>query len=156
MIYTSERILEQIQALVTQVETDRHDQVIDDLTQQLAHLPIPATPTLSITECHVIHYIGSHPLTNAITLATNLNITRGGISKITSRLQKKELIQSHQLEGNKKEVFYRLTPLGKTVYSLHQDLHQAKLSTLRNILHTYTTEEQQTISRFLTDLSHHL
>lgn len=156
MSHTAELILEQIQSLITHLETTHHDQLTDDLMQQLAQLSLSAPLSLSVTECHVINYIGGHSLTNAVTLATNLNITRGGISKITARLQKKGLIQSHQLEGNKKEIFYRLTHLGKTVYSIHYNLHQAKLTALRNLLHSYTVEEQHTLSRFLADLSHHL
>ncbi len=44
---------------------------------------------ISISDVHVLAYIGEHQNTNAISIANALGITRSGISKITARLLKK-------------------------------------------------------------------
>ena len=152
MNMNEEHITDLIQKLVEQIENNQHEHIIQELDLQLEQSGIVNVPTLSILECHVIAYIGDNNVTNAISVANNLNITRGGISKIMSRLIKKGLMEASQLAGNKREVFYRLTSLGKKVYCIHDTLHKKHNVMLKSMVNLYSKEEKLTIERFLNDL----
>ena len=62
--------------------------------------------TVSLAECHVLDYIARHDKTNAISIAAASGITRGGISKITARLEQKGLLTVTAAPDNKKMLSY--------------------------------------------------
>jgi DNA-binding MarR family transcriptional regulator len=149
-------IVSQIQKLVDHIQEDNHQHIINEIQIQLEKSAIPSVPPLSVLECHVIAGIGDAHITNAITIAKKLGITRGGISKIAVRLNNKGLIEANQMEGNKREIFYRLTSLGKTVYDIHSLLHKQTYDNLVNMLNKYSMEEQRVISQFLGELINYI
>lgn len=108
---------------------------------------------ITLTECHVIDCIERNPLINAIGISQKMNITKGGISKIAAKLLKKKLINTYRLEGNKKEVFYSLTPRGKEVFLIHEQLHKKAYEKIGLLLDHYTAPELKRISDFLSELS---
>jgi DNA-binding MarR family transcriptional regulator len=145
-------IVNQIQKLVDHIQDDSHQHIINEIQTELEKASMPSVPQLSVLEYHVIANIGDAQITNAITIAKKLGITRGGISKIAVRLTNKGLIEANQMEGNKREVFYRLTSLGKAVYDIHSLLHKQTYDNLVNMLNKYSMEEQKVISQFLSEL----
>ena len=76
------------------------------------------------SEIHCIAYIGGDEDSNVTKLAESFNMTRGAISKLTKKLEKKGLIESYQKPDNKKEVYFRLTEQGNPIYSIHEDMHR--------------------------------
>lgn len=76
------------------------------------------------SEVHCIEYIGSHVDSNVTKLAENFYMTRGAISKVTKKLIEKGIIESYQKLENKKEIYFRLTDQGKSVYKIHEELHK--------------------------------
>ena len=108
---------------------------------------------ITIVECHVIDCIERNPLINAVGISQKMNVTKGGISKITAKLLKKGLIQIYRMEGNKKEIFYSLTPLGKEVFIVHEQLHTALHQRFDLLLGRYSDAELNIISTFLKDFS---
>lgn len=107
---------------------------------------------LSLAEYHVIDCIERNDRLNTTTIAKKLNITKGGISKITAKLIKKDLIQAHRLENNQKEIYYSLKPLGFKAFQLHDVLHRKAREDFGAILNGYNNEELNVISRFSDDL----
>lgn len=65
------------------------------------------------SETHCIDYIGRLELPNVTKIAEHMGMTRGAISKMTKKLLAKGLIEKYTLESNKKEVYFKLTDLGK-------------------------------------------
>ena len=57
-------------------------------------------------------------------LAERLSITQGGVTQTAAKLIKKELVEKFHKDGNQKEVFYRLTDMGKTAYYTHEKIHE--------------------------------
>jgi DNA-binding MarR family transcriptional regulator len=55
-----------------------------------------------------------HP--NVIKNSEQMDLTRAGISKINKRLLSKGLIESYQEPDNNKEIYFRLTESGQSVY----------------------------------------
>lgn len=62
----------------------------------------------SLTELHVIHCIGEESMRNLTTISEYMSMTRGAVSKICSRLQKKGAIEKIKLADNQKEIFLSL------------------------------------------------
>ncbi len=108
---------------------------------------------ITLTECHVVDCIEKNPFINAIGISQKMSITKGGISKITSKLLKKKLINTYRMEGNKKEIFYSLTPLGKEVFLIHEQLHKKAYDKIAVLLNHYTDSELKRIGDFIGELS---
>jgi DNA-binding MarR family transcriptional regulator len=77
----------------------------------------------SISEVHTINLIGSIQRPNVTKIAEALSMTRGGISKTVKRLIACGVITSYQTETNQKEIYYKLTEKGHTVFEAHCRRH---------------------------------
>ncbi|MDL2281310.1 hypothetical protein LJC10_05605, partial [Selenomonadales bacterium OttesenSCG-928-I06] len=62
---------------------------------------------------------------------------------------KKNLIEAHRLEDNRKEIFYTLTPFGKKIFVLHEKLHAKTQDKLESLCKKYTKKELSAINDFL-------
>ncbi|EGO63382.1 MarR family winged helix-turn-helix transcriptional regulator [Acetonema longum] len=109
--------------------------------------------SISLAECHVIDCIERNEQINATAIAKKLNITKGGISKITAKLIKKDLIELRRLENNQKETYYSLKPLGRKIFQVHKILHEKAAEKFTAILNQYSKEELQLAGRLLSDLT---
>jgi DNA-binding MarR family transcriptional regulator len=107
---------------------------------------------LSLAECHVIDCIERNERINTTAIAKKLNITKGGISKITAKLVKKHMIEARRLANNQKEIYYTLTPLGKKIFRAHEILHEQAESKFTSLFCTYSPEELRFAGKFLDDL----
>lgn len=107
---------------------------------------------LTLSELHVIDCIGNNKLCNTMFISKQLDITKGGISKISSKLLSKELIKATKLENNKKEIYYSLTRLGEDVYKIHKKLHQEEEKEIIKMISKYNKDELNTILKFLDDI----
>ena len=146
-------IIAKIYDLIMRVEEGRHEHIADELQDRLLAMGVENISSLSIMECHVIDYIGNNKVTNAISIARHLKITRGGISKMSQRLIRKGLIDAERIEGNRREIFYHLTPLGEKIYIIHASLHKKVEEALRHIIERYSETEKITINNFLDSLA---
>lgn len=152
MNVSDQSILEQIHNLTGQIEASQHRHISEALQREMEKNGMNQPPALSMLEYHAIAYIGDKDITNAVSIAKHLNITRGGISKINQRLINKGLIERRELEGNKREVFYKLTSSGGNVYKMHQFLHKKAEFSLLEKINKYSRDEKEIIRRFLGDL----
>jgi DNA-binding MarR family transcriptional regulator len=143
-------LISQVEALVNQISAENHEE--ESWHDLLAGSELNKLAKMTLSACHVVDYIGKNRLTNAIGIANHLNITKGGISKITGRLLQQQLIEAHRMEGNRKEIFYSLTPAGKKLFALHEKLHAIAHDRLAALFQAYTAEELATVNRFLTEL----
>lgn len=53
-----------------------------------------------------------------------MNTTKATVSRISTKLLGAGFLHRTQLSDNKKEVYFRLTPAGKKLHSLHKYYHQ--------------------------------
>lgn len=107
---------------------------------------------LTLAECHVIDCIERNALLNTTAIAKRLHITKGGISKITAKLIKKDMIEVQRLANNQKETYYRLTPRGKKVFRIHAILHDQAQAGFIRLFSAYRQEELTFAGQFLDDL----
>ncbi|MCE1252330.1 MAG: MarR family transcriptional regulator [Anaerolineae bacterium] len=108
---------------------------------------------ISLAEVHCIDWIGmtSHP--NVTKISQKMGLTRGAISKISKKLIKKGFIESYQDAENNKEIYFRLTESGQSVYDEHKKIHNEVKQVLLTLLEPYSDNEQAAILRFLTDIN---
>ncbi|MEC0372275.1 MarR family transcriptional regulator [Paenibacillus chibensis] len=108
------------------------------------------------SEVHCVEYIGKNTDPNVTKLAEFFYMTRGAMSKMTKKLIQKGLIESYQKSDNKKEIYYRLTELGKTIFQIHEDLHQEFRERDKAVFDQLTEEQFDSMLRFVEQYSRHL
>lgn len=108
---------------------------------------------LSLRESHVLSEVAKQESTNASSMAEKLRLTRGGLSKILSRLEKKGFLCIQLKEGSKKEHAFSLTDQGKTAVRIHDQLHREMEEKWKELLRTYDAGELRLIERVLRDVA---
>ncbi|MDQ0493771.1 MULTISPECIES: MarR family transcriptional regulator [Paenibacillus] len=107
--------------------------------------------SLNLTDVHVIDCIGRHEPINVTTLADRIELSKGTVSKVSTKLIKAGWIRRAQLNDNKKEIYLRLTPLGKKLFLVHERLHVKVQHQLFEFLSRYSSEELDVLKRMLSD-----
>lgn len=108
------------------------------------------------SETHCIDYIGRLELPNVTKIAENMGMTRGAISKMTKKLLAKGLIEKYTLESNKKEVYFKLTDLGKMLFEEHAKRHKRWEKRDMEFLSHYSTDDVKTVYQFMKEFNHYL
>ncbi|MGO1118329.1 MarR family winged helix-turn-helix transcriptional regulator [Rhodovibrionaceae bacterium A322] len=75
------------------------------------------------SEIHGVQAIGALSGRNMMALADHLQVTKGAVSQLVSKLVKKGLVRKVRREDNAKEVLLELTDLGWTAYHKHEEFH---------------------------------
>jgi len=108
--------------------------------------------SLSLAELHVIDCVERNEAMNTTAIAKKLMITKGGISKITTKLIQKNMIEARRLPNNQKETYFSLTTLGRKIFRIHDVLHQRAAGQFSACFANYSKEELRFADRFLGDL----
>src|SRR6266496_2129734 len=88
---------------------------------------------------------------NGINISKQVRIPKGSVSKATRRLITKKLIKKESLPNNKKEVLFRLTPLGRELFDVHRAFDQQMERGFIRFLQKYDADQLQFIVRVLQD-----
>jgi DNA-binding MarR family transcriptional regulator len=105
--------------------TERFDSAENEEWRWLiAHSPSPLIVEIlrdsTPMTLRVIDAIGRMEPVNGITISEQYRIPKGTVSKITRRLIDQGLISHERLPNNRKELLFRLMPLGRDLYDLHR------------------------------------
>jgi DNA-binding MarR family transcriptional regulator len=103
------------------------------------------------TALRVLNAIGRLEPTNGITISEQFHIPKGTVSKITRRLVAKDLITQESLPKNKKEILFRLTPLGKELFEVHRAFDEQMERGFLSFLQHYNADELRLLTRVLHD-----
>ena len=76
------------------------------------------------SDLNCIDCIGRMNRPTASSISKEMGITRSGISKILRKIVSKGAVESYQLPGNQKKIYYHLTPYGREIYKQHRLRHQ--------------------------------
>lgn len=98
--------------------------IIEDIDTQMQNSQ-GTLKNFTINEMHCIDYIKKAKNPNVTKLSKALNITRGGISRLIKKLINKGAVQIYTNETNRKEIYYKLTSIGKKVFDIHKKMHYA-------------------------------
>lgn len=105
----------------------------------------------TITTLRVLDAIGRLEPVNGITISEQFRIPKGTVSKITRRLLAKHLISTESLPQNKKEILFRLTPLGRELFQVHRAFDDQMERGFIHFLQRYSADELQLLVRVLHD-----
>ncbi|WP_168118953.1 MarR family transcriptional regulator [Paenibacillus sp. HB172176] len=108
------------------------------------------------SEVHCIESIGKNVDSNVTKLAETFYMTRGAISKLTKKLIVRGLIESYQKPDNKKEIYYRLTKQGETVFHIHEELHNEFQERDKAVFEQITESQFDSIISFVDLYNSHL
>ncbi len=106
---------------------------------------------ISITAMKVIDAIGRLEPVNGITISEQFHIPKGTVSKITRRLIAKNLVRAESRPNNKKEILFRLTPLGREISQVNRIFDEQMERGFRRFLQRYTVDELRLLVRILHD-----
>src|SRR5579871_1678362 len=106
---------------------------------------------VSVTAWRVIDAIGRLEPVNGITISTQFRIPKGTVSKVTRRLIAQNLVSTEFLPNNKKEILFRLTPLGREVFEVHRAFDAQMERGIVRFLQRYSADELRLLARILQD-----
>lgn len=108
--------------------------------------------SLNMTELHTIACIGEQEPINLTSIAERINLSKGNTSKIANKLLKAGWVRKAQFNDNKKEVYFRLTPVGKKLFAAHDELHAKEKQRMYEFLEKYNESELEFIKRLFGDM----
>src|SRR5690349_21156206 len=108
-------------------------------------------PDLTVGMLHVLDAIGRLEPVNGITISKQFGIPKGSVSKVTRKLAAKNLIVTETLPNNKKEILFRMTPLGKEIFDVHRAMHIEMEQRMSMFLRRYSTDELHFIATIIRD-----
>nr|WP_283657522.1 MarR family transcriptional regulator [Paenibacillus sp. RC343] len=76
------------------------------------HEHFDGNASLKLTDVHVIDCIGRHEPINVTTLADRIELSKGTVSKVSTKLLKEGWIRRTQLNDNKKRDLFSSNPVG--------------------------------------------
>jgi DNA-binding MarR family transcriptional regulator len=97
----------------------------------------------------VIDAIGRLEPVNGITISAQFHIPKGTVSKVTRRLIASKLVSAESLPNNRKEVLFRLTPLGRELFEVYRAFDEQMERGFIQFLRRYSAEELRLLLRVL-------
>lgn len=103
-------------------------------------------------EIHMIKAIKENEGIHVTGLAEKLGVTKGAVSQIIMKLQKKGMIIKEIDPHNSSRLILRLTPKGEIAHSHHEKIHHEFDNIVNNILKDASDEEKTFLKNFLNSL----
>lgn len=104
------------------------------------------------SEMKLIDAVHQYPHVKVSELSQKLSITKSAVTQLAEKLIERGLIETYQIDGNKKEKYFKLTQLGETARKKRLQYYAAQNASLCAYYCTLSEGEQETISRFLDQL----
>lgn len=111
---------------------------------------------MSTREIHVLEIIYNHPHLNTTELAELAGLQKGTFSKMVRRFEQWGLLERYQTPENRKEVFFRATPLGQKAYDGHYRFHEQTSATTYEYFQHYSAQQQANILEFISHYTQYL
>ncbi len=108
------------------------------------------------SEIHTIEAIGKNHEINITGLAAKMGITKGGISQMINKLDKKRLVNKSRDPLNDKEVRLRLTAKGWSAFAGHEKLHASLYNDMIKYLTPVPIEQVVLLQEVLNKLAFHM
>lgn len=99
------------------------------------------------SEFHLIETAGKNPAENLTSISSRLGVTKGAISQMVKKLEKKGLVKKVRVPGNKKDVMLELTDFGREAFEWHKSLHESMEAGIRKELEGMSSSEMETFLR---------
>jgi DNA-binding MarR family transcriptional regulator len=93
------------------------------------------------SERHMLDKIGDNTGMNVTEFAAAAGVTKGAISQLVTKLEKKGIVRRYKKSTNDKEVFLELTKSGRQVYKRHKEINERTILPLNEELSKHSDEE---------------
>lgn len=100
-------------------------------------------------EIHLIKTIKENEGSSVTALAETMNVTKGAVSQILTRLDKKEMIRKEKDEKNQSRVLLYLSSKGETAYVGHKNMHSSLDDMINGILQSRSEQYRTVLADFL-------
>ena len=104
-------------------------------------------------EIHMLSAIAEHPGIHVGGLADFLGITKGSVSEIIKKLERKALVVKETDDHNLSKLSLRLTEKGEKAHNNHMRYHKMLNSMVEDELANASEHDVQSLSRFLTAIT---
>jgi len=108
------------------------------------------------SEIHCIHLIGKLEQPNVTKISLELAMTKSAISRIAKKLLDNGDIESYQVECNKKEIYYKLTPKGQELFDEHLKIHSSGRKRDKKFFEEFDDNNSHIITEFLSKYNKYL
>ncbi len=93
------------------------------------------------SERHMLDKIGDNTGMNMTEFAEAAGVTKGAISQLVSKLEKKGIVRRYKKSTNEKEVFLELTKTGQEVHRQHKEINEKTSIPLEEELSKHSDEK---------------
>ncbi len=100
-------------------------------------------------EMHVVKLIKEHEGIHTTAVADMLGVTKGAVSQVTNRLEKRGILIKEQDPSNMSRLILRLTPKGDRLYEVHEAFHSELDALVKETLENATEENKIFLKNFL-------
>ncbi|WP_374284810.1 zinc-dependent MarR family transcriptional regulator [Lactococcus sp.] len=107
---------------------------------------------LTSTQEHILMLLKTETLTNA-KIAELLSISPAAVTKAIKKLQEQGLTISSRLQADERVVLWSLTPKALPIAQEHAQHHASTLEAYKKLTEKFTSEDQEVIHRFLSELT---
>lgn len=150
--------------MIELMDKERHTQPLDEVSFALVRISykLLGGDRMSLTygtdvkihgsEIHMICHIKRNPHSHSSSIARSLKVSRGAVSQIISKLERKGLVRKEPQADNARCLDLILTEKGQRAYEGHQRLHAMFTSELEKVLSSYQGSEVELIRGFLSQI----
>jgi len=107
---------------------------------------------LHVSEIHMIQEIKNSNGSHISEIARKLDVTRGAVSQIIMKLERKGFVRKEVDSENKLKLVPVLTEKGETADSNHKKYHEVFNNSIKEILKKTNIDERKVIKNFLLDV----
>ncbi len=107
-------------------------------------------------EMHCIDCIGKIENPNVTKIAQEIKLTKAAISKNIKKLLAKNAIEIYKNPTNKKEIYYKLTPIGQEVFSMHLKMHETWCNKDNEFFKQFKKEDLEILLNILSEYNKNL
>lgn len=111
--------------------------------------------SLTLGEIHLIESIGKHQDTNVTEISKIIGNTKGAVSQMAKKLEKKGLINKKKKGNNNKEIILELSERGKKIFLEHENLHDSLYKEILSSLNNQPLENIEFIKDTLSVIEKH-
>ena len=104
--------------------------------------------SLSTSEIHTIVKIGTNPGITVTELAQKQGVTKGAVSQVIARLEKKKLVMKMKEINNDKTIFLKLSKEGIKAFEGHQAFHSKMHYPLVQLVESASKSEVDFLKQF--------
>jgi len=111
----------------------------------LEKIPVKVGSQLDLyhSERHMLDEIGLNPAMNVTDFANALGVTKGAVSQVVKKLERKGVVRRYKKENSEKEVLIELTETGRAIYLEHRRTNEETIKPLLRELENHPDDKVQ-------------